>query len=220
MSQILHLNPTFINRQLISIILVWLFHVTAMIGVSIGYEEWFVSKTPINLSLVFVLLLWSFPDKSFRLGIGILTFFVGGMFLEWLGVQYGLVFGAYEYGSNLGPKILGVPWFIGINWAVLTLISATIAQALVKRKFMRILLGASLMVFLDFFMEFSAPIFDFWVFEDGVAPLKNYIAWFGVSSLFHFIYLSLKLKGEKKFSVHLYVAQLVFFIYFYGFYSL
>ncbi|MFT5168751.1 MAG: putative membrane protein, partial [Saprospiraceae bacterium] len=67
---------------------------------------------------------------------------------------------------------------------------------------------------------FSAPIFDFWRFENGIAPLKNYIAWFGIAILFHFIFQSLKLKGDTKLAYHLYAAQLIFFIYFYGFYSL
>jgi len=113
MSQILHLNSTFITKKWLSIALIWLFHLTAIIGVSIGYEQWFVSKTPINLSLCLVLLLWSFPNKSWQLGLGIGLFFIGGMLVEWLGVSYGLFFGDYEYGSNLGPKIEGVPWFIG-----------------------------------------------------------------------------------------------------------
>jgi putative membrane protein len=200
--------------------MIWLFHLTAMIGVSLGFESWFVSKTPINLSLIFLLLLWSFPKITLRLGIAIGSFFIGGMLFEWLGVHYGLFFGNYEYGNNLGPKISGVPWFIGINWAVLTIASANIAASILKNKIARILLGAGLMVFLDIFLEQSAPIFDFWLFENGVVPLKNYIGWFAISLLFNFVYQSLNLKGNTKFSYHLYIAQLVFFAYFYGLYSL
>jgi len=220
MSQILHLNRTQINRQRVSIILIWLFHITAMIGVTIGFETWFVTKTPINLSLIFILMLWNFQERSKKLAFGLLCFFAGGMFLEWVGVQFGFLFGSYEYGDNLGPKILGVPWFIGINWAILTIISGAIASKWTQNKWFRILIGASLMVFLDFFLEYSAPIFDFWTFEQGIAPLRNYIAWFGISIIFHFIYQSLKLRGDSIFSLHLYVAQLLFFVYFYGFYNL
>lgn len=204
----------------ISIFIIWLFHLTAVIGVSIGYEDWFVSKTPINLSLISLLLLWSFPEKSLRFGMAIGAFFLGGMILEWLGVHYGLFFGNYEYGNNLGPKVSGIPWFIGINWAALTIASASIASSVLKNKIARILLGAGLMVFLDFFLEQSAPIFDFWFFENGVVPLKNYIAWFVISLLFNFIYQSANLKGNSKISYHLYIAQLLFFVYFYGFYNL
>jgi putative membrane protein len=220
MSPVLIINQMSKNRVNISIFIVWLFHLTAMLGVTIGYEDWFVSKTPMNLFLIFMLLLWSFPEKSLRLVIGIGIFFIGGMLFEWLGVHYGLFFGNYAYGNNLGPKLSGVPWFIGLNWAVLTIATASIASSLFKNKITRVFLGAGLMVFLDFFLEQSAPIFDFWIFENGLVPLKNYIAWFVISLLFHFIYQSLNLKGDSKFSYHIYIAQLVFFVYFYGFYSI
>lgn len=220
MSQIIQVNRISINRINISIFIIWLFQLTAMIGISTGFEDWFISKTPINLSLIFLLLIWSIPEKSVRFGIAIGVFFLGGMLLEWLGVHYGVLFGNYEYGNNLGLKIFGVPLFIGINWAALTLASAGIASSILKNKIARVFLGAGLMVFLDFFLELSAPTFDFWFFENGVVPLKNYIDWFGVALLFNFIYQSLNLKGNSTFSYHLYAAQLVFFVYFGGFYNL
>jgi putative membrane protein len=219
MSPILIINQIYKNSVNISIFIVWLFHITAMLGVTLGYQDWFVSKTPINLFLIFLLLLWNFPKKSLRLGIAIGVFFIVGMLFEWLGVHYGLFFGNYTYGNNLGPKFFRVPWFIGVNWAVLTIVSASIASSLFESKIARVFLGAGLMVFLDFFLEQSAPIFDFWIFENDLVPLKNYIAWFEISLLFNFIYQSLNLKGNTKFSYHIYIAQLVFFIYFYGFYN-
>jgi putative membrane protein len=220
MTPFLIINQMSKNRGNISIFIVWLFHLTAILGVTIGYEDWFISKTPINLFLIFLLLLWSFPEKSLRLGIAIGIFFIGGMLFEWLGVHYGLFFGNYVYGNNLGPKLSGVPWFIGLNWAVLTIASACIASSLFENKIARVFFGAGLMVFLDLFLEESAPIFDFWIFENGLVPLKNYIGWFGISLMFNFIYQSFNLKGDSKFSYHIFIAQLVFFVYFYGFYNI
>jgi putative membrane protein len=191
-----------------------------MIGISIGYEDWFISKTPINLSLVFALVVLCFPklDRTFWLAFA--GFFMGGMMVEWIGVHYGFLFGGYSYGDNLGPKLLGVPYFIGLNWALLTIISGVIATHLVSKKWLQIIIGAGLMVFLDFFLEDAAPRFDYWTFDGGLAPIRNYIAWFGISVLFHFIYQSLKIEGDTKLSYHLYLAQLVFFAWFYGFYHL
>ncbi len=219
MSQVLNIHRLKNNSVNISIFVIWLFHLTAMLGVSIGFEDWFVSKTPINLTIIFLLLVWSFPNRTWRLGLAIGVFFIGGMLFEWLGVHYGLFFGNYEYGNNLGPKFSGVPYFIGINWVVLTVVTAIIASSIFKNIIARAVLGASLMVFLDFFLEQSAPIFDFWVFENGIVPINNYIAWFGIALLFHLIYQRLNLKGSLKFSYHLYIAQLLFFVYFYGFYN-
>ncbi len=219
MPHILQLNYSQINRQKISIFIVWLFHLSAMIGISIGFEDWFMSKTPLNLTVIFGLLLWSFSYKEVKFWLGMSLFFLGGMLLEWLGVQYGLFFGSYVYGDNLGPKLDGVPWFIGINWALLTIITGLMAKHFLKSTIGRILLGAGLMVFLDLFLEVSAPIFDFWEFENGLVPLSNYIAWFGFSVLFHGIFNVLRLKGDGKLACHLYGAQLVFFAYFFVLYK-
>lgn len=142
-------------------------------------------------------------------------FCIGGMLAEWIGVHYGVLFGNYAYGSNFGPKLDGVPFLIGINWALLTFITASIATYLVTNKIAQIILAASLMVLLDFFMEHSAPRFDFWSFEGAIVPLKNYVTWFVVAVLFQTIIQFKKIKGDLTFSINLYVAQLVFFVYFF-----
>ncbi len=138
------------------------------------------------------------------------------MFAEWIGIHYGILFGTYSYGANLGVKIDGVPVLIGINWALLTFITARIAQYVSKNNILQILLGATLMLILDYFMEQSAPRFDFWEFKDGVAPLKNYITWFLVAVLFHILVKWMKITGDLRFSIHLYAAQLLFFVYFFS----
>ena len=130
MSQTASLKQSLSNRQSISIFLIWLFHLSAIVGISAGYEEWFMSKTPLNLTAVFLLLLWNFETKPMRFWLGLAFFFCGGMLLEWVGVHYGFLFGTYEYGSNLGPKLDGIPYLIGVNWAVLTLTTGVMASAI------------------------------------------------------------------------------------------
>jgi len=220
MSLIIKIKDFLLTKKGFSLYLLWIFHISAMVGITLGYANWFMPKTPLNLFLVFVLLLLSFSERPLKLWLGIALFFVGGMSLEWVGVHYGFLFGSYSYGQNLGPKLDGIPYFIGINWALLTLVTGVMATALVKNKLGRILLGSTLMVALDFLLEFSAPIFDFWTFEGGLAPLQNYVAWFGFSFLFHWVYQSLQVKGDKTFAYHLYIVQIVFFGYFYVFYYL
>lgn len=100
------------------------------------------------------------------------------------------------------------------------LITGVISNHISSRIVTRATTGAVLMVFLDFFMETSAPIFDFWIWDIGYAPLQNYIAWFGVALLLQFIFQISKITGDLAISLHLYGAQLIFFIYFYGFYSI
>ena len=76
-----------------------------------------------------------------------------------------------------------------------------------------------MMIFLDFFMEVAAPPFDFWIWAEEVAPLRNYIAWFGIALVLHTIYQAANIRGNVKLSAHLYLSQLAFFAFFYFFLS-
>ncbi len=202
------------NRVRLGIGLVWLFHITAIIGISMGELHWFIEKTPFNILLCALLFLWIFPINNLKKGILFLLFFLGGMVAEALGVNYSILFGSYSYGANFGPKIAGVPYLIGVNWAILTFITASTTSYLIKNKGFKMVLAASLMVLLDFFMEGNAPIFDFWEFDGGIAPLFNYITWFVIALLFQIILHTAKITGNKEFSAHLYFSQLAFFAYF------
>ncbi len=207
------------NALNFGIFILYLFQVTAIIGVSLGYQDWFIQKTPFNLSLTFFLLLWLYPVDSSKKGLASLVFFMSGMLVEWLGVNFSLLFGSYEYGDNLGLKIGGVPLLIGVNWMILVLVTGQISNLITQHRWLRVLLGAGLMVLLDFFMEVPAPAFDFWVFEGGVAPASNYIAWFGIACILHAFFQCLRVEGNSKFSVHLYLCQIIFFSYFYLYFS-
>lgn len=207
------------NKLVIGVFIIYLFHISAIIGVTIGYESWFITKTPLNLLIMFAMLIWVFPLDSAKKMLAAMIFMMSGMVVEWLGVNYSLLFGTYEYGSNLGPKIGGVPLLIGINWAILVLVTGEISNSIKVSKWLKIFIGAALMVLLDFFMEVPAPVFDFWTFEGGVAPLSNYIAWFAIAAILHYIFRAMKIEGNFKFSMHLYICQFLFFAYFYGYYS-
>lgn len=208
------LNNYYKYRVPIAIFIVWLFHVSALIGITMGHIDWFIKKTPLNLSLCLLLFILTYPLHQIKHGIAFFIFFISGMLAEWIGVHYGLLFGDYEYGNNFGPKLDSIPLLIGTYWALLTFITASISDYLNIKNTFKILIGAFLMVLLDFFMEHSAPTFDFWTFEGG-APLNNYITWFIIALLFQLLLRSFKISGNKSFSLQLYLAQLVFFAYFF-----
>ncbi|MBT8195696.1 MAG: carotenoid biosynthesis protein [Bacteroidia bacterium] len=208
------------HKHNISVFTVWLFHISALIGIALGFKEWFITKTPLNLIIIAVLLILNFPINSIKkVNIALLFIFLS-MLVEWIGVHNDFLFGSYYYGENLGVKIFGVPLLIGLNWAVLTLTTAAIAQKLFRNSLIKIAAGSALMVFLDVFLEIAAPNIDFWYFENNIAPVRNYIAWFAIGLLLHFIYNKSKIKGEFVFSLHVYLVQLIFFIFLYGYYHL
>ena len=199
-----------LNREITSIAIIWLFHVSGILGLIYGNSEWFISATPLILSINFALLLINCNSHKWFFHMVILGFLTG-MITEILGVQRGWIFGDYKYGNALGYKILGVPMLIGVNWALLTIITAAIAQQFYENLFMRIVIGVCLMIFLDLLIEPIAPVLDFWAFEGGNAPLQNYIGWTAVAiflqSIFH--YFRIEVKGW--FPNQLYILQIIFF---------
>lgn len=203
------------HKVWLSVGIIWLFHISAIIGVSLGYLEWFIEKTPINLGLSFFLFLLVYPINNLKKVVALLLFFTGGMFAEWLGVHHQILFGSYAYGHNFGPKLDGIPYLIGAYWALLTFITASILAYTRFPYRIKIIGAAALMVLLDFFMEKSAPTFHFWTFTGGMPTFENYWTWFLLGILFQIVLSLFKIKGNQVFSLHLYLAQLCFFLFFY-----
>lgn len=198
-------------KTTLAIGLVWLFNITAIIGIGLGHQEWFIEKTYVNMLLYTVFLIALFPINNSR-NIFLFTLaFLIGMSSEWIGVNTSWLFGSYFYGENLGVKLGGVPLLIGVNWAVLSLISADLVHQLNTSKYIKALLAASLMVGLDLFMEYSAASLDFWYFEGGLAPLKNYLSWFAVAFVIQLLINDNYSHGNRKYSLHLILSQYAFF---------
>jgi len=194
---------------------IWLFHISAMIGIGMGHVAWFAEKTPLNLSISLLLFLVLFPIDTLKKLSAFIIFCAGGIFAEWLGVQYQILFGEYAYGVNFGPKLNGVPYLIGAYWGILTFITASIMDYTNWHNALKILGAAGLMVLLDFLMEQTAPIFDYWTFVGGIPTMENYVTWFGLGLAFQIIVRLLKITGNKLLSIHIYLAQFVFFLFFY-----
>ncbi len=197
--------------------LLWLFHISAIIGIAIGEIDWFVEKTPLNLSLSLLIFLIFYPINNLKKISVFIIFSAGGMFAEWLGVTHQILFGEYAYGKNFGPKLDGVPYLIGAYWAILTFITSSILDYTKWHIAIKILGAASLMVLLDFLMEHVAPLFDYWTFVGGVPTIENYITWFALGIGFQIIVKLFKISGQKLLSINLYSAQFLFFLFLYFF---
>lgn len=200
-----------LNKQNISIFIIWLFAISAIIGIYLGYVSWFIPKTPLNLLLGAGLLFLNLPINSLKkIGVWCVAFSIG-MLVEIIGVQTGDIFGNYYYGENLGIKFKGVPYLIGVNWAVLSFITAAISSRLTSKFWFSILLGACFMLGLDFLLEPLAGVFDFWHFEGGIVPIQNYIAWFITAFLLQILIRKTMNFEKPYFSTHLFLSQVIFF---------
>ena len=200
-------NPT----SIISIGIIWLFHICGMIGISYGNKEFFLAFTPINLFISFVLLFINQVKlEKAELNAALIIFFIG-MISEILGVNYGLIFGDYVYLDNLGFKVLGVPVLIGINWIILTFITGSMSSYIIKNKYIAALTGAILMILLDLIIEPVAPLLGFWIFDLPTVPLQNYIGWFVIGLTTQYIYHFNIERKEYSFSINLLLVNAVFF---------
>ena len=198
-------------KIIISILIIWLFNISGILGILSSNSEWFLKLTPINLSMYVILIIWCAEHIRNTFLLAFFIPFVIGFITEYLGVNYGLIFGSYSYGDNLGLKLAGVPLMICVNWAVLTIITADISSILNKNIFVQSLLGGFIMMLLDLMIEVSAPRFDFWAFENSVIPIKNYVAWFIIGSIAHYLYRQINTNTNKKVSIHIFVAITIFF---------
>jgi len=200
------------TNTLISVFIIWLFHICGLLGIIYGNREWFIAFTPINLFVSFALLFINQVELERKNLLAGLAIFLIGMISEILGVQYGLIFGDYIYLNNLGFKILGVPIMIGINWIILTYITGSFSNYIFNaNKKAAIVFGAVLMVVLDLLIEPVAPELGFWAFDSIFAPLQNYIGWFIIGLLVQVIFHYSTDKKDTTFSFHLLLVQLFFF---------
>ena len=200
------------TNTLISVFIIWLFHICGLLGIIYGNREWFIAFTPINLFVSFALLFINQVELERKNLLAGLAIFLIGMISEILGVQYGLIFGDYIYLNNLGFKILGVPIMIGINWIILTYITGSFSNYIFNaNKKAAIVFGAVLMVVLDLLIEPVAPEMGFWAFDSIFAPLQNYIGWFIIGLLVQGIFHYSTDKKDTTFSFHLLIVQIFFF---------
>ena len=201
-----------LNKK-ISVFLIWLIHISGALGLLYYDIIFFAALTPINLYLTALLLMINQKNPRINELIGIGLIFFAGIIVEYLGVNYNLIFGEYEYGENMGPKFFGVPFLIGVNWIIITLTAGGIANTFFKKnKYLTILFGSILMVFIDFFIEPVAPVLDFWEFKGNIVPISNYTGWLFTGLITQSIYYITFKEKEFTFSINLYSAILVFFL--------
>ncbi|MDC0984467.1 carotenoid biosynthesis protein [Flavobacteriaceae bacterium] len=195
-----------------SIFFLWLINISGFFGMLSDQNEFFLSTTPYVLSLTLLLLILNHDLSDKKSKIGLMLIFLFGLIVELLGVNYGLFFGDYSYGDNLGSKIYGVPYVIGFNWVLLIIATGSVSDKLIKgRKIYKIIFASFLMVFIDLLMEKSAPKLDFWEFVISPVPFSNYLWWFIFSLCFQYIFFKTVKTKEYNLSSNILVIQFIFF---------
>ena len=196
----------------LSVFFLWLINVSGFFGITSDQSEFFLSTTPYVLSLTLLLLILNHDLSDKKSKIGLILIFLFGLIVEILGVNYGLFFGEYSYGANLGPKIYEVPFVIGLNWVLLIIATGSVSDKLIKGKeIFKILFASFLMVLIDLLIEQSAPKLDYWEFIISPVPFSNYLWWFIFSLCFQYIFFKTVKSKEHKLSSNILFIQFLFF---------
>ena len=169
--------------------------------------------------------------------IGIVVITLG---LEVLGVETGLVFGEYQYGSTFNAQIFSVPWVIGWNWALVIIGSLLFVRDIYMPLFTKygfplldkaglitdkwqpwislfvrfdiaILAGIAAAIF-DFVLEPIAIRYDYWSWSGGDVPLQNYAAWFAITFVISLILLRFNVPIRSRLAKDYFFYQFIFFL--------
>jgi len=201
----------------LSVFLLLLVHVSGAIGIAFFNREFFVGYTPLNLFLMFILLIWNETELHLGLFKAFLFAFGAGLFTEMVGVNTGILFGSYHYGEVFGEKLFGVPFLIGLNW--FCIVYACYQVVLTLKQFWELhgvgvsIFTASLATLFDWIMEPVAVELGFWQWHTSEIPFLNYACWFGISFFIALFFNWTGVKKSNSFAVYLFFTQLLFFVF-------
>lgn len=148
------------------------------------------------------------PAKSLGL---FLIIALAGFFVEVAGVRTGAIFGSYQYGNNLGPKVLDTPLIIGLNWYLLTSLAMSVSGLLKLKPALEVTAASFLMVGYDLVMEQVAPKTGMWTWSGDTVPFQNYAAWFVIAVLFTMLVRIFRTDTRNRMAPLLFFCQLLFF---------
>lgn len=153
-----------------------------------------------------------FPFKNARFRKWFFPTLIITFALEAIGVETGMVFGAYHYGATLGIKFFDVPLIIAINWVCVIFGAVAISDHFIKNRLLAATASAILCTVFDYIMEPSAIYLDYWKWHSAEIPLLNYAAWFFISLIASFYYLLLKPAVRIDRASLIFKLQLIFFM--------
>lgn len=214
------------SRVAVATSIALLFHVSGLAGILFN-NPFFVNNTVLNLLLMFLLLIWTQPDRKTSFLLFAFIAFGVGFFTEYIGVSSGILFGEYRYENVLGWQYKGVPFIIGVNWFIIVYCCGTsscyllrVSKGLIRLTGESILLkmivlsvmAAFMAVGFDWIMEPVAMKLKFWTWKNNAVPILNYQSWWVISFLILLIFNRLNFSKENLFAVHLLLIQAVFFL--------
>lgn len=192
-------------------ILLFVPYLVGLVGFLIpGTRALFMQLTPVMLAFSFMLVVaeeWTWLRKVwFKLVI----IFLVGIAAEIIGVNTGLLFGDYTYGSAVGPKIMGVPFLIGTNWVMLSVAAYSISKQIFNNRWLIAFLSGIIITAFDMLLEPVAIKYGWWTWQTIDVPVFNYVCWLILGILFGFL-LHKKVQKTNR-SFYMLIVQALFFV--------
>lgn len=164
-------------------------YVAGLIGILLPLtRSFFLNLTPYMLLFSFVIVYLEEGRWVIRNLLAILLIMAFSFGAEYLGVNYGYLFGDYSYGSILGFKYYKVPLVIPITWALLSIASRSLVNLVTNSYAISAFLTAVVITAYDFLLELVAVRFGWWWWNTGNIPIFNYICWFVLSFIFQLLF--------------------------------
>lgn len=158
------------------------FTVCGIILYTLGFDD-IIRLTPVYIAMNVGLLLAVFRSNTVVRALSIA--FIVGYLAEAIGVHTGLLFGDYQYGTVLGPKLADVPIIVGVLWGlVMVVLWSVFDDVQGSKKLLYVALGA---VLYDVALEHFAVRFGLWSWEGGI-PLSNALGWMLVATLIGLVF--------------------------------
>jgi putative membrane protein len=194
-------------------VLIIFFFAVGIIGYTLpGTYPLFVKLTPIALLLSFLILGLFHRNYNFKNLFIFSGIYLFGLIAEMIGVNSGFLFGSYQYGGSLGPKIFNTPLIIGLNWLFLSYTAVSITEKIKTGVLVRNFAAAILMLFYDLVLEHVAARLDMWYWKEGIIPIQNYVTWFFLSLLLVWPIRKAQVDTRNSVAAILFFSQLLFFI--------
>ncbi len=202
------------DRARKAMLLVAVFYLVGLAGLLMPQTfHFFTRLIPLALLLSAVVLVIFHTGKNhYRTLFFIFLVFLGGFFVEVIGVKTGVIFGEYRYGLSLGPKLFDVPLMIGLNWAMLTYMTTVVTGGFKLPEAVRAVIAALMMVVYDLVLEQVAPVLDMWYWSGDEIPFRNYLSWFLVALAFQLIGKAIRIRFTNKMATALLIIQFLFFL--------
>ena len=165
-------------------------YMVGLIGILLPVtRSFFLSLTPYMLLFSFVIVYLEEGRWVIRNILAILLIFAFSFGAEYLGVNYGYLFGNYNYGSVLGFKYHQVPLIIPLTWAMLSIAARSLVNLVTNKYVIAAFLTAIVITAYDFLLELVAVRFGWWYWDNGDIPIFNYVCWFILSFVFQLLFI-------------------------------